>query len=834
MSKLLEGLNPAQKAAVTEFENPSLIIAGAGSGKTRVLTARIAYMLEKGVVPHSILALTFTNKAAAQMKERLAEMIDPYMARTIAMGTFHSIFSRIIRENAEALGYPTSYTIYQPSDAKSLIKSIIKELNLSDDRYKPNTILSRISFAKNSLVTPGAYMANPDFTAEDRELRIPQFATIYSTYCARCKASGALDFDDLLLQTNILFRDFPEILAKYQNRFQYILVDEYQDTNYAQYIIIRRLAQHHSRVCVVGDDAQSIYSFRGAKIENILNFRKHFPTAKTFKLEQNYRSTQTIVDAANSLISHNKTRLDKRCFSAAEMGEKIKIVRAFTDREEATMVADAMVDRMRSEDVSWGEMAVLYRTNSQSQAMEQALRQKGIPYQIHRGNSFYEHKEIKDILAYIRLVINPRDDEAFRRIINYPTRGIGGTTLERIEAYAKQQDRSMWDAIDSLVEEPVSDPIQKTIVRKVKEFVALIREISLQRATMSLYDFGLMLANRSGILPLYRLQNTTEATSAIDNIEELLNTMQLFNEQVEAEMRSGERHEDEPATIEEWLQSVMLLTDQDTDEEQSEKVTLMTVHSSKGLEYGYIYIIGVEHNLFPSQRAMESGEVEEERRLFYVALTRAKRAAWVSFCDMRFKWGNMEFSQPSSFLGEIDPKYLDMEDGATLNNLSSRRGGTTINDGKYNSDKRENQTLNNNSRGFIATRQPRRGEDRERAIDNLRKQYDIRHQQAKREALNTPPGGYITPTQRDNIAPPKPNTAGMKSLGTRRVSQSVNTTASSGTKYNIGDRLEHKKFGKGRVVEVGAWSDGDMLKVDFESVGLKSIIAKLAPIVKID
>ncbi|MFI3289359.1 MAG: UvrD-helicase domain-containing protein [Rikenellaceae bacterium] len=830
MSNLLEGLNPAQKAAVTGFENPSLIIAGAGSGKTRVLTARIAYMLEKGVAPHSILALTFTNKAAAQMKERLAEMIDPYMARSIAMGTFHSIFSRIIRENAEALGYPTSYTIYQPSDAKSLIKSIVKELNLAEERYKPNVILSRISFAKNSLVTPSAYMANPDLAAEDRERHIPQFAAIYSTYCARCKASGALDFDDLLLQTNILFRDFPQILAKYQERFQYILVDEYQDTNYAQYIIIRRLAQYHGRVCVVGDDAQSIYSFRGAKIENILNFKKHFPTAQTYKLEQNYRSTQTIVDAANSLIAHNKTKLDKRCFSASERGENIRIVRAFTDRDEATMVADSMIERMQNESVSWGEMAVLYRTNSQSQAMEQALRQKNIPYQIHRGSSFYDHKEIKDILAYIRLVINPQDDEAFRRIINYPTRGIGGTTLDKIENYAKEQNSSMWNAIDSLVEEPTTDPIQKTIIRKVKEFVALIRDISLQRATMGLYDFGLMLASRSGILPAYRLQNSVEANSAIDNIEELLNTMQLFNEQVEAEIRNGERREDEPATIEEWLQSVMLLTDQDSGEEQGEKVTLMTVHSSKGLEYGYIFIIGVEHNLFPSQRALESGEIEEERRLFYVAITRAKKAAWISFCDMRFKWGSMEFSQPSSFIAEIDPKYLDIAEGTDLKELSSRRRSPAINDGDYITPKGERPNRERSSRGYISTTHPQKGDNRE-AINDLRRQYDIRHQQkAKRESLNTPPGGYTAPTYRSStqpVAQPQRSTSGMRSLGVRK--NPVETNAPS-AKYSVGDRLQHEKFGNGRVIEIGAWSDGDMLKVDFESVGVKSIIAKLAPI----
>ncbi len=769
MIDILEGLNPAQKAAVVNYQTPSLIIAGAGSGKTRVLTTRIAYMLQQGVQPISILALTFTNKAAAQMRERLSTMVDPTMSRYIAMGTFHSIFSRIIRENAELLGYPTSYTIFQPSDAKSLIKTILKERNITEEQYKPATILSRISFAKNSLILPAAYAANTTYMAEDRERRIPKFAEIYTAYCARCKASGALDFDDLLLQTNILFRDFPEVLARYQQRFQYILVDEYQDTNYAQYIIIRRLAQHHSRVCVVGDDAQSIYSFRGAKIENILNFKQHFPEAQTFKLEQNYRSTRTIVDAANSLINHNRTKLDKRCFSEGDEGEKIRIMRAFTDRDEAQMVIEQMRERHRYDDASWGEMAILYRTNSQSQALEQVLRRCGIPYRIHKGNSFYEQKEIKDMLAYIRVVINPRDDEAFKRIINYPTRGIGATTVERIASIAKERNSSMWEAIDGLVEEETKDPIQRTIIKKVKDFVAMIREISLEMARMPLYDFGLFIASRSGILPSLRLANTTESRGEIDNIEELLNTMQLFNEQVEAEIRAGEREAEERASVEEWLQSVMLLTDQDNSEEgeSEERVTLMTVHTAKGLEYEYVFVVGVEHNLFPSQRAVEMGEVEEERRLFYVALTRAKCAATLSYCDTRFKWGKMEFSRPSGFLGEIDQRYVELMGEASVS---------------------PEQRATPNERSTTSTSQtpPKRV-----AIEELRKRFDYRHQNAQNESK--------TATE----------------------------------SYAVGDQLTHEKFGVGRVVSVDSWENGDMLRVNFISVGEKRIIAKFAPITKI-
>ncbi len=660
-SEILKGLNKAQYDAVVNYDTPSLIIAGAGSGKTRVLTSRIAYMLEQGVQPHNILALTFTNKAAEQMRTRIEQMVGGASSRRIRMGTFHSVFSRILRENADRIGYPQSFTIYEPSDCKNLIKTICKEMNLADDKYKPNKVLSRISFAKNCLVTPAAYAANASYAAEDRQMQMPRFGEIYDTYCRRAKQNGAMDFDDLLLQTNFLLRDCPDVLARYQELFQYILVDEYQDTNYAQYIIIRRLSQLHSRVCVVGDDAQSIYSFRGAKIENILSFRNDYPTAQVFKLEQNYRSTRTIVNAANSVIERNSRRMDKTCFSDGDAGDKIRIVKSYTDREEADAVANAMRDRIRETGDGWNEVVVLYRTNNQSATMETALRRRGIPYRIYKGSSFYDHKEIKDMLAYIRLVINPRDDEAFKRVVNYPMRGIGDTTVGRIGELAQVRDCSMWEAVDALVAEAatLSDPMQRTIARKVTEFVGLIRSLAEVRAERALYDFGLEVASRSGILAAYRAENTPEATSAIDNIEELLNSMQLFREQREAEIRNGERAEEEQPTVEEWLQSVMLLTDMDNNEESDDKVTLMTVHSAKGLEYKYVYIVGMEENLFPSQRAMETADgLEEERRLFYVALTRAKQEAMLSYCEMRFKWGNMEFSQPSRFLREIDPQYV--------------------------------------------------------------------------------------------------------------------------------------------------------------------------------
>ncbi|MBO5276043.1 MAG: UvrD-helicase domain-containing protein [Alistipes sp.] len=816
-SKILQGLNRAQYDAVVNYENPSLIIAGAGSGKTRVLTSRIAYMLEQGVKPYNILALTFTNKAAEQMRTRIEQMVGS-TARYIRMGTFHSVFSRILRENAERIGYTQSYTIYEPSDCKNLIKTICKEMNLADDKYKPAKVLSRISYAKNCLVTPGAYVANSVYAAEDRQMQMPHFGEVYETYCRRCKQNGAMDFDDLLLQTNILLRDCPDVLAKYQQLFQYILVDEYQDTNYAQYIIIRRLSQLHGRVCVVGDDAQSIYSFRGAKIENILSFRNDYPTAETFKLEQNYRSTQTIVNAANSVIERNSRRMEKKCFSEGDEGEKIRVVRSYTDREEGDIIANALREQILGSGDAWNEAAILYRTNNQSAVIEQALRRRGIPYRIYKGSSFYDHKEIKDILAYIRLVINPKDDEAFKRVVNYPARGIGDTTVGRIAQLAASQGKSMWESVDALVAEAATlgDAMQKTIARKVTEFVNLIRSLAAVRAEKNLYDFGLELASRTGILAQYRLENTPEATSAIDNIEELLNSMQLFTEQCEAEIRNGEREESEQPTVEEWLQNIMLLTDMDNSEEDGsdDKVTLMTVHSAKGLEYKYIYIVGCEENLFPSQRAMETPDgLEEERRLFYVALTRAKQSAMLSYCEMRFKWGNMEFSSPSRFLQEIDPRYLDCEE-----ELSERPARQSEGMGGR---------MGNFSRGGFGGPQPARQRVEERrdgrtAIEELRRRFDVRFQQKRaEEGVKRQPDPKL-------VAPIQPRST----EGLRRV---VTTTGGVATKsrYSAGERVEHPKFGVGIIQRVDAAGEDNKLVIRFDSVGEKTLMEKFAKLEKL-
>ena len=866
-SPILKGLNPAQRAAVINYDSPSLIIAGAGSGKTRVLTSRIAYMIEQGVKPWNILALTFTNKAAEQMRDRIAGMLPDNRSRYIRMGTFHSVFSRILRENADRIGFSESFTIYDSSDSRNLLKTVIREMNLPDEKYKPGVVASRISLAKNKLITPGAYLANSSLAAEDRQLQIPDFGHVYNVYCQRCKHNGAMDFDDLLLQTNILLRDCPDVLARYQELFQYILVDEYQDTNYAQYVIIRRLSQHHSKVCVVGDDAQSIYSFRGAKIENILSFRNDYPDAKVFKLEQNYRSTRTIVEAANSVIVHNAKRMEKNCFSEGAQGEKIRILKAYTDREEAEMVVSDLRDKVRAAGDDWSEAVILYRTNNQSAVLEDNLRRRGIPYRIYKGSSFYDHKEVKDLMAYIRVVINPRDDEAFRRIINYPARGIGDTTVQRIAALAAERGVSMWEAIDALVAEPPADAVQRTIVRKVTEFVALIRSLSLARTDKSLYDFGLEVATRSGIIAAYRAENSPEATSALDNIEEVLNSMQEFKERCDAEIRNGERQPDEEATVEEWLQNMMLMSDMDKDDpESSNKVTLMTVHSAKGLEYKYVYIVGMEENLFPSQRAAESPDgIEEERRLFYVALTRAKVSATISYAEMRFKWGNMEFSRPSCFLREIDPRYVESEvDLEEERRRPGDEGPTAIDELRRRFDYRFQQQKQGGrsgapaggaagygARGGATSGSYGRGSYGGNGFGAGRTVYGsgrstgygassegesgpARH--FARAAQPQRPAGRPDPAL---VEPLRTSTEGMRRVGVRPTDPGAGAATDGAAEgvsaggYTVGERVEHPKFGTGIIERIETLATDHKLVVRFDHAGEKTLLAKFAKLTKL-
>jgi DNA helicase-2/ATP-dependent DNA helicase PcrA len=652
MEKFLQELNSAQYEAVVNTTGPALVIAGAGSGKTRVLTFRVAYLLSRGVHPGQIICLTFTNKAAREMKERIAQLVGEESSRYLWMGTFHSIFARILRTESEWLGYPSSYTIYDTIDSKSLVKSIIREMNLDDQRYKPGEVLGRISWAKNNLITPQAYKNHPEITSSDNITRRPQLGEIYQTYCVRCKKSGAMDFDDLLLNTNILFRDFPQILTKYQERFRYMLVDEYQDTNHSQYLIVNKLAASHRNVCVVGDDAQSIYSFRGARIENILNFRKDYPEHQLFKLEQNYRSTRTIVDAANSLITKNKGQIKKNVWSGNEAGQKIRVIRCLTDIEEGFFVSNSILDCSLSEQQLYSDFAILYRTNAQSRIFEEALRKRNIPYRVYGGVSFYQRKEIKDMLAYLRLAVNHNDDEALKRIINYPARGIGEVTLEKLEEYAAMQDKSMMQALADSATHDMG--INKGTQARLYAFYEMITGFSDKVKELTAFEAAQHMAIASGMRKDLYNGNTPEERSRYENLEELLNGIKDFTETAVNENR--------PANMTDYLENVSLLTDLDNDSpDDRNKVTIMTMHSAKGLEFNNVYIAGVEEELFPSRMSFESPEeMEEERRLFYVAITRARKRVFISYAQHRYRWGTPTSCQPSRFLRDIDSTYLDL------------------------------------------------------------------------------------------------------------------------------------------------------------------------------
>lgn len=648
---LLDNLNKVQAEAAGNFNGPSLIIAGAGSGKTRVLTYRIAYMISQGVAPESILALTFTNKAASEMRERISSVVSGG-ARGIWMGTFHSLFARILRSEAEHIGFTNAFTIYETADSRNLVKNIIKDLNLNDETYKPKDVFSRISKMKNDLVTPQIYSQNATLIAEDRETRRERFDEVYREYMMRCKRSNAMDFDDLLLYTNLLFRDRPEVAQKYQRQFKYVLVDEYQDTNFSQYLIIKRISELNKNICVVGDDAQSIYSFRGAKIENILRFQKDYNGAKVYKLEQNYRSTKTIVNAANSVIAKNNNQLKKNSFSAGDNGELITLLRSYTEKEEAMQVVNSMRDKIMREGAEPKDMAVLYRTNAQSRVIEDSLRAARIPYKIYGGLSFYQRKEVKDVLAYVRLVVNQHDDEALTRIINVPTRGIGGVTLQKVVSYAREKGISLWQTLAT--HSPEEMLIKGGAVAKLKSFGDMILMMRSKASASNAYELVSEIVSLSGILAAYKEERTPEAQSASENVEALLNSLKQAKDEAESQ---GE----EPQGVIDWLGSVALITDMDREtENDNNKVTLMTIHSSKGLEYKNVYIVGMEEGLFPSPRTAESMDsLEEERRLFYVAITRAIKHLTISFSLSRYQWGSSSQVIPSRFIREIDKQYID-------------------------------------------------------------------------------------------------------------------------------------------------------------------------------
>ncbi len=640
----LKELNHAQQEAVKAVDGPVMIIAGAGSGKTRVLTYRIAYMLQQNIDAFHILSLTFTNKAAKEMRNRIEKVVGTD-ARNLWMGTFHSVFAKILRIEADKLAYPKSFTIYDTDDAKSLLKTIIGEMGLDDKVYKPNVIYNRISQAKNALIFPYEYYKDKEREASDQTSGLSKMGEIYAAYCARCFKAGAMDFDDLLLKMYELLDKHPKTLEHYQNKFQYIMVDEYQDTNFSQYMILKMLAAAHHNICVVGDDAQSIYAFRGATIRNILNFNREYPEMKTFKLEQNYRSTQTIVNASGQLIKKNKEQIEKNVWTDNDIGEKIKIYKTNTDNDEGKLVADLIFEDKMQQQMFNKQFAILYRTNSQSRALEEALRKMNIAYRIYGGMSFYQRKEIKDLIAYLRLLVNPNDEEAIKRVINYPVRGIGKTSMDKIILLANEQNKSIWEIIDS-------NELLKigSSAGKVKDFVMMLKSFRSELSRKSAYDVAYRVAKESGLLKDLYEDKTVEGMSRFENVEELLNGIKEFSE---AKDDSGE-----PITLDLYLQDIALLTDADKDIEDNDRVTLMTIHAAKGLEFPHVYLVGMEENLFPSQMALSSrNDLEEERRLFYVAITRAERKVTLSFADTRFRFGQLISNEPSRFLEELPPEF---------------------------------------------------------------------------------------------------------------------------------------------------------------------------------
>ena len=669
MSDLLSQLNEPQREAAECTEGPVMIIAGAGSGKTRTLTYRIAHLIEKGVDPFHILALTFTNKAAGEMKERIISLVGSE-ARNIWMGTFHSVFARLLRSDGNKLGYTNSFTIYDTDDSKAAIKQIVKQLNLDPKAYKPSYVMGRISMAKSNLLGPKDYMENPEIYQTDIDAKRPAVGQIYQMYDQRLHNSNAMDFDDLLFNMNILLRDFPDVLLKYQQRFQYIMVDEYQDTNFAQYLIVKKLAARNQNICVVGDDAQSIYAFRGANIQNIFNFKRDYPQMQLFKLEQNYRSTKTIVEAANSIISHNRDQIQKELWSDNADGCRLNLLRCIDEKDEGTRVADSIQDTRLGEDADYRDFAVLYRQNSLSRAVEDALRRMNIPYRIYQGLSFYGRREVKDVLAYMRLAVNPHDDESLVRVINYPARGIGQTTMDKIRVAAADNDVSIWTVLENI--QTFDLPIQSGAVQKITEFVYMIKRFEAQVPTVDAFTLAKQIVYASGIIKALQEEDDPESAERIDNIDELLNGVQEFCEdssefgEQSSETNNAPNGEQlkapnsELRTLDEFLQQVLLYTSEDKDKDKdANKVSLMTIHAAKGLEFPYVFVVGMEEQIFPSFLASTRAELEEERRLFYVAVTRAEKQVTLSYAQTRFNNGQRMGGEVSRFVEEIDPKYID-------------------------------------------------------------------------------------------------------------------------------------------------------------------------------
>jgi len=753
MESYLQKLNPEQQKAATHTKGPLMVIAGAGSGKTRVLTYRIVHLLKKDVSPFNILSLTFTNKASKEMRNRIEEIVGESVARSLWMGTFHSVFSKILRFEAEKLNYPTNFTIYDTDDSKSLVRSIIKELNLDKEIYKAGVIRNRISSLKNNFITSDAYHNNTELNQQDKIAKRTDFGRIYQMYTQRCKKASAMDFDDLLLKTYQLLENHSDVLLKYQEKFKYILIDEYQDTNHVQYLIIKKLAALYTNICIVGDDAQSIYAFRGANIQNILNFKVDYPNYKTYKLEQNYRSTSTIVNAANSIIKHNEKQIEKIVWTENKLGEKIIVVKTGSDNDEGRLVANTISDIQLINQVHHKDFAILYRTNAQSRALEESLRKRNIPYKIYGGVSFYQRKDIKDLLAYYRLAINPNDEEAFKRIINYPTRGIGATTIQALNVTANKQNKSIWEVINQLDEIEVN--INKGTERKLKEFALMINSFIINTKQKDAYSIAEEIAKQTGIFNTLYSDKSSEGVSKFENIQELLNGIKDFSETAEKGFNK----------LTDFMQDIALLTDQDKEtKDDFNKVTLMTVHAAKGLEFPYVFVAGLEENLFPNMMSGQSQEnLEEERRLFYVAITRAEKRLFLSFATTRFKWGQFIDSQPSRFISELDESCL------------------------------EKQEISINKKDFSQNKVYAK-------TKYIKKEY--------------------SPATKKFVAP--------KNLTNINRAKNITINSSDLSKIANGMEVKHSRFGKGKVLNISGEGSNKKATVFFNGIGQKQLLLKFA------
>lgn len=771
MHKYIDQLNEAQREPVLQKDGPMIIIAGAGSGKTRVLTIRIAYLMHQGIDAFSILSLTFTNKAAREMKKRISDIVGVGEAKNLWMGTFHSVFARILRSEAEHLGYPSNFTIYDSQDSLRAISGIIKEMQLDRDVYKPKQVLSRISNFKNSLITVKAYFNDPELQEADAMSKKPRMGEIYQNYVDRCFKSGAMDFDDLLLKTNELLTRFPEVLAKYQNRFRYILVDEYQDTNHSQYLIVRALSDKFQNICVVGDDAQSIYAFRGANINNILNFQKDYEGVQTYRLEQNYRSTKNIVEAANTIIDKNKVKLDKVVWTANDFGPKIKVHRSLTDNEEGRFVASTIWEQKMQNQLNNGAFAILYRTNAQSRAMEDALRKRDIPYRIYGGLSFYQRKEVKDVLCYLRLVINPKDEEALMRVINYPARGIGNTTIEKLTIAANHYKRSIFEVMQNI--ERIDLKLNAGTKQKLLDFVTMIQSFQAINENQDAFYVTDHVAKKTGLVQELKKDATPEGMGKIQNIEELLNGIKDFTDgQKEVDGARG--------ALSEFMEDVALATDLDKDTSDEDRVALMTIHLAKGLEFPHVFVVGMEEDLFPSAMSMSTrSELEEERRLFYVALTRAEHQAYLTYAQSRYRWGKLTDSEPSRFIEEIDSQYLEY---------------MTPPENNY----RYKPMIDSDIFGDVDKSKLR---------------------------LAKPIGGTPPPNPSNNEVKADINVRRLKPVSTNAGSGSANLFDN---KLVAGNIVMHERFGKGQVVNLEGVGADKKAEIKFEVGGIKKLLLRFA------